>query len=113
MAQRRKWIDEQTIQKEGLWTVEFSPFAVEALKATERRQSALIFGYIDRQIHAVPNPRGVGRRLKYPIDNLWRYQAGDYRMVAHHNKDRRVVTIILIERRGSDLLEHMDHDILE
>ena len=113
MAQRRKWIDEQTIIREGLWTVEFSPFAVEALKALERRQAALVFGYIDRQIHAVPNPRGVGRKLGFPVDNLWRYQAGDYRMVAHLDKDRKVVTIILIDRRGCDLLERMDNDILE
>ncbi len=112
MARRHDWIDEETIRKQNLWVVEFSPFAIHSLRVLGWRSAGLLLGYIERQLHAMPSPYGVGRRMGSLSDNMWRYEVGNYRMVAQHDHKRRVITIVFIEQRGRRLMDEKDDDDL-
>lgn len=96
-----------------LWTVEFSPLAIGALKTMSRRHAGLLFGFIARHLQAAPNPRAIGKPLRCRSHYLWRYRIGDYRLICQLDQKRMAVIIITIQSSFCNLIEMDDEMDME
>lgn len=97
-------LSQQLIEEKDLWVVEFAPLAVDALQVLSRQDAGLLIGYLDRQLHGMPNPRSIGKKLFCEYGYLWRYRVGNYRLVAQLDHKRRAIVVLLIEKRFCDLM---------
>jgi len=112
-------LSQQLIEERDLWVVEFAPLAVDALQVLSRQDAGLLIGYLDRQLHGMPNPRSIGKKLFCEYGYLWRYRVGNYRLVAQLDHKRRAIVVLLIEKRFCDLMtaleeaERKEHEAYE
>jgi len=74
------------------WTIEWSDSAKKQLRKLDRQGSRQIADYLDTK--AASNPRAVGKALTAQFASLWRYRAGDFRIVASIEDARLVVLIV-------------------
>lgn len=77
------------------YKVEFSDIAVKQLKKLDKSVSALIMGYIKKNLVNCENPRAMGKGLVENHKGKWRYRAGDYRILAKIEDE--IVTILVLE----------------
>lgn len=81
------------------YKVEFTEKAVKQLKKMDRHTSALIVGWIRKNLEGCENPRQHGKGLTADKSGQWRYRVGDYRLLAEIEDDRIVILILSIGHR--------------
>lgn len=64
------------------YNVEFSQRAVKDLKKLDKHTSALILGWVRKNLQGCENPRQFGKGLTANRSGEWRYRVGDYRLLA-------------------------------
>ena len=85
-----------------IYHVEFSKSALKDLKRLDRQTSALILGWIRKNLEGCSNPGAHGKGLTANMSGHWRYRVGDYRIVADiDDKLIRVMVISVGHRRES------------
>lgn len=62
------------------WRVEYDPAAVKALKRLDKTVSKKIMDYLD-EVAGLEDPRVRAKPLQGPLNGLWRYRVGDFRIV--------------------------------
>ncbi len=72
----------------------FSERAKKQLKKLDRHISALIIGWLEKNIQNCDNPRIHGKGLVENKSGQWRYKVGDYRIICEI-KDNEVVVLVL------------------
>lgn len=72
----------------------FSERAKKQLKKLDRHISALIIGWLEKNIQNCDNPRIHGKGLVENKSGQWRYRVGDYRIICEI-KDNEVVVLVL------------------
>lgn len=63
------------------YKVVFSEMAKKQLKKLDKHISALILGWIERNLEQCENPRQHGKALTGHKSGQWRYRIGDYRII--------------------------------
>ena len=63
------------------YKVVFSEMAKKQLKKLDKHISALILGWIERNLEQCENPRQHGKALTGDKSGQWRYRIGDYRII--------------------------------
>lgn len=53
-----------------------------------------------REVAALEDPRSTGKALTGNLSGLWRYRAGDYRILCEIRDDRLVVIVVDIGHRS-------------
>lgn len=99
---------EKLPEPKKMWTVEFSPYAFDALDAMGRRQATFLIGFIARQLHERPDARSIGKRLQCAQSNIWRYRVGEYRLLCQLFDVNQIILVVWIDshlRRINDFLE--------
>ena len=76
------------------YKVVFTGKAKRQLLKLDRQVSALIVGWIERNIEGCENPRLHGKGLLGNKSGQWRYRIGDYRIVCEI-RDNEVVVLVL------------------
>ena len=76
------------------YKVVFTGKAKRQLLKLDRQVSALIVGWIERNIEGCENPRSHGKGLLGNKSGQWRYRIGDYRIVCEI-RDNEVVVLVL------------------
>ena len=81
------------------YTVEYTKRAIKQLKKLDKQTSALILGWIEKNLVDCDNPRQFGKGLTANRKGEWRYRIGDYRLVADIQDDNIVILILNIGHR--------------
>lgn len=82
-----------------MYKVEYTPLAVKQLKKMDRHVSALIIGWIEKNLVDCENPRQYGKGLVANRSGEWRYRIGDYRILADIRDDSLVILVIAVGHR--------------
>jgi mRNA interferase RelE/StbE len=76
------------------YKVLFTDKAKRQLLKLDKQVSALIVGWIEKNIEGCENPRLHGKGLLGNKSGQWRYRIGDYRIVCEI-RDNEVVVLVL------------------
>lgn len=77
-----------------MWMVKFSSHARQQLLAMDRTVSALIVGYLKRNLENQKDPRRIGWALKGKRQDQWRYTFGDYHILCSLENMSIIVFVI-------------------
>ena len=83
----------------SMYKVEYAPLAIKQLKKLDKHISALIIGWIEKNLVGCENPRQYGKGLVANRSGEWRYRIGDYRILADIQDDKLVILIITVGHR--------------
>ena len=83
----------------SMYKVEYAPLAIKQLKKMDKHISALIIGWIEKNLVGCENPRQYGKGLVANRSGEWRYRIGDYRIFADIQDDKLVILIITVGHR--------------
>lgn len=81
------------------YTVEYTKRAIKQLKKLDKQTSALLLGWIEKNLVDCDKPRQFGKGLTANRKGEWRYRIGDYRLVADIQDDKIVILILNIGHR--------------
>ena len=82
------------------YNVEFSQRAVKDLKKLDKHTSALILGWVRKNLQGCENPRQFGKGLTANRSGEWRYRVGDYRLLAQiEDNVIRILTLNIGHRK--------------
>lgn len=65
----------------------------------DRPTQVLIWRYLKDRVQAAENPRQLGKPLRGEKKGLWRYRAGDYRVICDIRDSDKVVVILALGHR--------------
>lgn len=82
-----------------MYHVEFSKHAIYDLKKLDKHISAIIIGWIRKNLEGCENPRLYGKALVANHKGKWRYRIGDYRLICHIDDAKIVIYVITIGHR--------------
>ena len=82
------------------YKVTFSKDALKQLKKMDKATSALIIGWIRKNLEGCENPRIHGKGLIANRSGQWRYRVGDYRIIAEIHDGRVVILVLNIGHRS-------------
>ena len=83
----------------SMYKVEYAPLAIKQLKKMDKHISALIIGWIEKNLVGCENPRQYGKGLVANRSGEWRYRIGDYRILADIQDDKLIILIITVGHR--------------
>ena len=83
-----------------MYRVEFSKGALKQLKKLDKPTSALIIGWIRKNLEGCENPRAFGKGLSANKSGQWRYRVGDYRIIAEIMDDSVVILVVNVGHRS-------------
>lgn len=72
----------------------FTDKTVKQLKKLDKHISALIIGWLEKNIKDCENPRIHGKGLVENKSGQWRYRIGDYRVICEI-QDKEIVVLVL------------------
>ena len=76
------------------YKVQFTKRAMKDLKKLDRSTSALILGWVRKNLENCENPRIHGKGLTANRSGQWRYHVGDYRLLAEIEDN--IITILIL-----------------
>lgn len=80
--------------------VEFTKGALKQLKKMDKATSALILGWIRKNIENCDDPRVHGKGLTANRSGQWRYRVGDYRIIAEIQDEKVLILVVNIGHRN-------------
>lgn len=76
------------------YRVELTDRVIKQLKKLDKHTSALIIGWIEKNLDGCENPRVHGKGLTANRTGQWRYRIGNYRLICEI-KDEEVIILVL------------------
>ena len=80
--------------------VEFSRQALKDLKKPDKQTSALILGWIRKNLEGCTDPRVHGKDLTSNRSGEWRYRIGDYRLLAEIQDGKLIILMLTVGHRS-------------
>ncbi len=81
------------------WTIEYAETAKKQLRKLDRVAARRIVDFMDERVALSDDPRGMGKALKGPLGDLWRYRVGDYRVICDIQDGVLTVLVLQIGNR--------------
>lgn len=81
------------------WQIELTGEARKQLGKVGHTEAKRIRDYLRQRIAPLDDPRQLGKALKGPLTELWRYRVGDYRLICELRDDALVVLVVRIGHR--------------
>lgn len=73
--------------------------ALKKLRKMDRKTSALLIAWINKNLNATDDPRKNGKPLTGDYTGLWRYRVGDYRIIAKIKDEEILISLIDLGHR--------------
>ena len=83
------------------YKVVFSDNALKQFKKLDKHISALIIGWIDKNLEGTDNPRQHGKALVANKNGQWRYRIGDYRAICEIQDTKITILVLEVGHRRS------------
>ncbi len=81
------------------WTVNYAKTARDQLRKLDKAAARRIVDYMDERVAVSDDPRRIGKALKGPLGDLWRYRMGDYRVICDIQDGVLTVLVLQIGNR--------------
>ena len=81
------------------YSVVFSNKARKQIKKMDRYTQAMIINWLDKHIEGCENPFLHGKVLNGNLNNQWRYQIGNYRVLCDIQNHQLIVLVINVGHR--------------
>lgn len=81
------------------YKVRFTERAKKDLKKLDKHTSALILGWVRKNLENCKNPRLHGKGLTADRSGQWRYRVGDYRLLAQIEDNTITILILNVGHR--------------
>jgi mRNA interferase RelE/StbE len=82
------------------WTIEYSDVARTQLRKLDKAAARRILNYMDTRIAPLNDVRQVGKALRGPLGEFWRFRVGDFRVICElHDKVLRVLVVRIGDRK--------------
>jgi len=82
------------------WKIEFATSAEKELTKLDKAVIRRILGFLYERLAKADNPRSLGKALKGPLGEYWKYRVGDYRVVCDI-QDREIMILVVRVRHRS------------
>ncbi|MPM15523.1 hypothetical protein SDC9_61894 [bioreactor metagenome] len=80
--------------------IELSEEALKQLKKLDKHITALIIGWLRKNLEGCADPRRHGQGLTADSGSQWRYRVGDYRILAEIQDEKIIVLVLSIGHRS-------------
>ncbi|MDR3750047.1 MAG: type II toxin-antitoxin system RelE/ParE family toxin [Terracidiphilus sp.] len=77
------------------WTIEYAETAKKQLRKLDKPSARRILDFMDERIARSDDPRSLGKALRGPLGDLWRYRVGDDRVIC--DLQDRVLTVLVLQ----------------
>lgn len=81
-----------------MWMLNFSAKAAKLFEKLDKPIQRQIAAELDK-ILALENPRQRGKALKGELSDLWRYRAGDYRIICEIQDNVLMILVVRVAHR--------------
>ena len=81
------------------YKVIFTERAKKQLKKLDKHITALIIGWLEKNIQNCENPRLHGKGLVENKSGQWRYRIGDYRVICEIQEKEIIVLVLEVRHR--------------
>ncbi len=81
------------------WTIKYAETAKKQLTKLDKSVERRIADFMDERIATGENPRNLGKALKGPLGEFWRYRVGDYRILCEIQDELLTVLVLQIGNR--------------
>lgn len=81
------------------WTIKYAETARKQLRKLDKSDARRIAGFMDERVALSDDPRRMGKALKGPLGDLWRYRVGDFRVICDIQDGVLVVLVLQIGNR--------------
>ncbi len=81
------------------WTIKYAETARKQLVKLDKPAARRIADFMDERIAAGTNPRNLGKTLKGPLGEFWRYRVGHYRILCEIQDGLLIVLVLQIGNR--------------
>jgi len=82
------------------WTIEYTDVARTQLRKLDKAVARRILNYMDQRIARLEDARNVGKALRGPLGDFWRYRVGEYRIICElHDQTSRVLVVRMGSRK--------------
>ena len=81
------------------WAIEYAETAKKQLRKLDRLAARRILDFMDERIAVSEDPGAMGKALKGPLGELWRYRVGDYRVICDIQDGKLTVLVLQIGNR--------------
>ena len=82
------------------WTIEYTDVARTQLRKLDKAVARRILNYMDQRIARLEDARSMGKALRGPLGDFWRYRVGEYRIICElHDLTLRVLVVRLGSRK--------------
>jgi len=76
------------------WAIEYAETAKKQLRKLDRAAARRIIDFMDERVASSDDPRAIGKALKGPLGELWRYRVGDFRVIC--DIQDKVLTVLVL-----------------
>lgn len=82
------------------WTIEYTDVARRQLRKLDKQSARRILDYMDQRIVPLEDVRTLGKALRGPLGEFWRYRVGEYQIICElHDKQLRVLVVRVGSRK--------------
>jgi mRNA interferase RelE/StbE len=82
------------------WTIEYTDTARRQLRKIDKQAARRVLDYMEKRVAPLDDPRSLGKALRGPLGDLWRYRIGDYRVICElHDMQLRVLVVRVGDRK--------------
>lgn len=82
------------------WRIELSGDARKQLQKLGRTEAKRIVQFLHQRVEPLDDPRQLGKALKGPLSELWRYRVGDYRLICELRDEALLVLVLRVGHRN-------------
>lgn len=81
------------------YRVELTDRVIKQLKKLDKHTSALIIGWIEKNLDGCENPRIHGKGLTANRTGQWRYRIGNYRLICEIEDEEVLILVLEVGHR--------------
>lgn len=81
------------------WLIKIDDAAKKELAKLDKSLAKRITSFLHTRVAVLDNPRSIGEPIKSSQGELWRYRAGDYRIVCEIHDREICILVVRIGRR--------------
>jgi mRNA interferase RelE/StbE len=81
------------------WKIEYTDAARRQLRQLDKSSARRILDYMDKPVAPLEDARSLGKALRGPLGEFWRYRVGDFRIICQIHQERLQVLVVRIGDR--------------
>jgi mRNA interferase RelE/StbE len=81
------------------WVYRFDARALQELRKLGKQAQSEIIHYLDQRVAGNGDPRRFGKGLRADLAGLWRYRAGDYRILCQIRDGDLLILVVSVGHR--------------